>query len=149
MGNKSILKVQLDRRIAAFAQVDRQGIVWLRSLRNALGISLTQMAAKLSIAKQTMAAIEAREKEGSVTIKTMREVASALEMDFVYGFVPKAGTLEKLIENKARQVATDIVLRTSGTMALEDQENSQMRLKAAVEEMTEKLKKEIPKHLWD
>ena len=70
-------------------------------------------------------------------------------MELVYGFVPKDGSIENLIDRKARALALQIVSRTSQTMKLEDQENSKQRLKIALEERTAILKNELPKILWD
>ena len=70
-------------------------------------------------------------------------------MHLVYGLVPKDGSIEKLIDRKAKELATRIVLRTSNTMKLEDQENTQQRLKKAIEERTAVIKNELPKILWD
>lgn len=38
------------------------------------------------------------------------------------------GSLDALIERKAKALATEIVLRTSNSMKLEDQENSMYRI---------------------
>lgn len=152
MKNKALRIKQLDRKMAAFSGIDRDefsSFQWIKSIRNAIGMSLVQLAARMSITKQSAAEIEKREAAGSLTIRSLRDIAAAFDMQFVYGFIPKDGTLEKMIERRAREVATEIVQRTSRTMALEDQENSRTRINAAIEEMTDQLKKEIPKHLWD
>jgi hypothetical protein len=70
-------------------------------------------------------------------------------MNLVYGFTPKDGSLDALIERRARELATNIVLRTSQTMKLEDQKNSDKRIKKAIEERTAVIKNEMPKILWD
>ena len=57
--------------------------------------------------------------------------------------------MEKLIERKAHQLAIKIVMRTSGTMKLEDQENSPERIKKAIAERTSEIVDELPKMLWD
>jgi hypothetical protein len=46
-------------------------------------------------------------------------------------------------------MATTIILRTSATMKLEDQEISQQHLKKAIDEQTVVLKNKLPKNLWD
>jgi predicted DNA-binding mobile mystery protein A len=122
---------------------------WVRALRLALGMSLQQLAIKLGMTKQGVREIEKREKNGNITIKSLREAAKALDMDLVYGFVPKDGSLDALIERKAKELATKIVLRTSNTMKLEDQENSESRVRKAISERTSALKSEMPKVLWD
>jgi hypothetical protein len=70
-------------------------------------------------------------------------------MELVYGFVPNDGTLEALIEKRARELATKIVLRTSNTMRLENQGNSDQCIELAINERTEEIKNEMPKILWD
>jgi hypothetical protein len=70
-------------------------------------------------------------------------------MELVYGFVPKDGSLDILIERKAKELATKIVSRTSHTMKLEDQENTEERIQKAIAERTALLKHEMPKVLWD
>ena len=70
-------------------------------------------------------------------------------MKLVYGFVPMEGSIQETIENRARKLALDIVRTTSNTMTLEDQENTNERLKKAVEDKTKQLLYEMPRHLWD
>lgn len=90
-----------------------------------------------------------REATGSITLKTLRDAANALDMQLVYGFVPREGTLAKTVAQQARTHAEDIVRRTSVSMGLEDQENTLERLERAIEERTEDLIREMPRHLWD
>ena len=122
---------------------------WIKAIRTALGMSMQQLGRKLSITKQSIQDIEKREKEGAITIKALSELGKALDMRLVYGFVPNDGSLDALIEKKAAQLATTIVLRTSNTMKLKDQENSRQRIAKAIQEKTAELKNEMPKILWD
>ena len=151
--NKNKLQLeQLDRKIKGFAtavQVTSPPIGWIKTVKVSLGMSLQQLAEKLSITKQSMQEIEKREKEGAITLKTLKDTASALDMQLVYGLVPKDGTIDDLIERKAKELAIRIVSRTSNNMKLEDQENSKERLKKAIEERTTIIKNEMPKTLWD
>ncbi len=143
---------QLDKKLIALQSLQEIQIPasgWINLLRKTLKISLRQLGDKLSITPQSVRDIEIREKEGSITLKAMAEVAEALDMKLVYGFIPKDGSLEKMIERKARKLATNIVHRTSTTMKLEDQGNSEERLKQAITELTEEIKRDIPKSLWD
>ena len=152
MNKKKLQLEQLDRKLKGFntaAQVTPPPTGWLKAVRVSLGMSLQQLADKLSITKQSVQEIENREKEGNITLKTLKDTASALDMQLVYGFVPKDGTLDDLIERKAKELAIRIVSRTSNTMKLEDQENSKQRIKKAIEERTAIIKNEMPKMLWD
>jgi predicted DNA-binding mobile mystery protein A len=152
MDKKKLQIEQLESRIKLFfptSQVPNPPTGWVKAIRLALGMSLQQLANKLGMTKQSVQEIETREKEGAITLKSLRETANALDMELVYGFVPKEGTLEKHIESKARSLAEKIVSRTSNTMKLEDQQNSNERIKKAIEERTLIIKQELPKALWD
>jgi len=152
MDNKKLQIEQLDKRIELFTPARRfpnPPTGWIRAIRLALGMSLQQLANKLAITKQSVQEIEMREKEGAITLKSLKETARALDMELVYGFVPKNGTLENYIDAKARELAEKIVYRTSNNMKLEDQENSKARIKKAVNERAAIIKHELPKSLWD
>jgi len=122
---------------------------WIKAIRTAIGMSLQQLSSRLSITRQSAQEMEQREKDGSITIKSLREAAAALDMQLVYGFFPKDGSLDALIDRKAKELAREIVLRTSNTMKLEDQENSKKRIENAIAERAMEIKNEMPKALWD
>jgi predicted DNA-binding mobile mystery protein A len=143
---------QLDAKMQAFVSLKkipgpRTG--WINTIRTSLGMSMAQLGAKMNIAKQNVQKIEQREPEGKITIKTLRDAAKAMDMKFVYAFVPVDDSLEALIDRKVKEVATKIVMRTSNNMKLEDQENSKKRLQKAIAERADELKRELPKILWD
>jgi len=112
-------------------------------------MSMLQLGNRLSITKQSVQDMESREKDGSISIKALREAARALDMQLVYGFVPNDGSLEALIDRKAKELATQIVMRTNNSMKLEDQENSKQRIEKAIQERALAIKTEMPKTLWD
>ena len=124
-------------------------IGWIRAIRNGIGMSMEQLGRKLSITKQGVMDIEKREKEGAITIKSMQEIGKAMDTQFVYGFVPKAGSLEQMIEYRALEIASKIVERTSTTMKLEDQANSKERIEKAIKERATEIINKTPKILWD
>lgn len=152
MDRKKLQIEQLDRKLKRFKDamhVPQPEIGWLKTIRISLGMSLQQVAEKLAITKQSVQEIETREKDGTITINNLKETADALDMRLIYGLVPKDGTLDDLIDRKAKELALRIVSRTSNTMKLEDQENSKARLQKAVEERKAAIKNEMPKSLWD
>jgi predicted DNA-binding mobile mystery protein A len=124
-------------------------IGWIKAIRNGIGMSMEQLGKKLSITKQAVMDMEKREKEGAITIKSMQEIAKAMDMRFVYGFVPNAGSLEQMIETRALEIATKIVQRTSTTMKLEDQVNTKERIEKAIKERAVEIINKTPKILWD
>jgi predicted DNA-binding mobile mystery protein A len=112
-------------------------------------MSLVQLANRLGVTKQNVQAIENREQVGTLSLKTLRDVAKAMDMKLVYGFVPTDGSLEALIDRKAKEAATKIVMRTSANMKLEGQENNKQRIQKAIEERADEFKRELSKVLWD
>ncbi|TAH04945.1 MAG: mobile mystery protein A [Sphingobacteriales bacterium] len=152
MGKKSLQIQQLNTKKLAYASlqnVAQPPTGWIKAIRNAIGMSMLQLGNRLSITKQSVQDIERREKDGSITIKALREAARVFDMQLVYGFVPIDGSLESLIERNAKELATQIVMRTSNSMKLEDQENTKQRIEKAIQERTTIIKTEMPKTLWD
>ena len=152
MRTKSLQIQQLSSKMQVVATIKKIApppTGWIKAVRTALGMSLQQLGNKISITKQSLTEIERREKEGTITLKTLRDVAIGLDMELVYGFVPKDGSLDALIQRKAKELATQIVLRTSNTMKLEDQGNTNKRIDKAIKERAALIKNEMPKMLWD
>jgi len=150
--NKKLMIEQLDRKFKKLAvlkdlEISPKG--WINAIRNGLNMSLVQLARRLKITSVSAKEIEQRETNKGITLHKLMQVAEALDCRFVYGFIPKEGSLKKTIEKRAYEVAKEIVLRTSHTMKLEDQENSEGRIKKAIKERAEKIKNEMPKYLWD
>lgn len=152
MKRKSLQIQQLDHKMLEYASLQKvtpPPTGWIKAIRTSISMSMQQLGTRLSITKQSVQDIERREKDGSITIKSLREAARALDMQLVYGLVPVDGSLEEMIERKAKELAMKIVLRTSNTMKLEDQENSQERIEKAIQERATAIKNEMPKTLWD
>jgi predicted DNA-binding mobile mystery protein A len=150
--NRKLLIEQIDKKLAKYAQIGKNSVPmggWIKAIRTALNISLTQFAKILKKSLPTVKSLEEREADGSITLKKLAEAADALNLDFVYGFTPRDGSLEKMLERRAHEVAKEIVMRTSHTMKLEDQENTEERLQKAIKDRAEKIKNELPKYLWD
>lgn len=143
---------QLDRKMRQFHESGKLPVPekgWVNAIRTAVKMSLQQLGNRLNITPQSVHEIELREVSGSITLSSLRDVAEAMDMKLVYGFVPKDQTLEKWIERKALEAARTIVLRTSHTMMLEGQENSPERIEKAIQERATMIKYEMPKLMWN
>ena len=112
-------------------------------------MTLRQLGVRLKISPQSVREMEEREANGSITLNGLKEAARMRDMKLIYGFIPSEESLEKMIEKRAREIATEIVMRTSVSMKLEDQENSKARLRKAIENQTEEIMHSMPKYLWD
>jgi hypothetical protein len=54
-----------------------------------------------------------------------------------------------MIEERAREIAKQIVQRTDKTMQLENQQNTKKRLENAIKNRAEEIKNKMPRYLWD
>jgi len=142
---------QLDRQLSPLAQATptTPASGWVGAIRKALRMPLRSLGARMDMSAEGVKRLELREAEGTITLKVLRKAAEALGMRLVYALVPKQGTLQQLIEDRAMFLAKDIVLRTHQTMKLEGQAVSDERLKAAIQEKAAELRREMPKQLWD
>lgn len=151
--NKQLLLLQqTDKKTQAFKELKSITIPtkgWINTFRTAIKMSLRQLGNRLHIAPQSVKEIEEREANGTITLKSLRDVANALDMQLVYGFVSKHDSLEQMIEKRAKELAKEIVMRTHNTMTLEAQENSTERIEQAIAQKTAEIKYEMPKYLWD
>jgi hypothetical protein len=59
------------------------------------------------------------------------------------------GSIQKMIEKRARELALEIISSTSQSMKLENQENREKRLKKAMEIKASEIIDKMPKYLWD
>lgn len=149
-GTKKLQIEQFDKKLVDyinFPQVPAKG--WINGIRTALKMSFRQLAGRLSITAQSAQEIETREQNGTITLKTLKEVASALDMKLVYGFVPRDGSFSDMLEKQAQRVARKIVMRTDNTMKLEGQQVRKERVEKAIQELADEIKKEMPRYLWD
>ena len=150
--NKKLIIEQLDKKIEKISVLDESIIPsagWIKTIRTALNMTLAQLAKRLGKTPPTVKELEDREANRTITLKKLMEVGEALDLKLVYGFIPKEGSLEKMIEKRAMEIAENIVKKTSHNMALEDQQNSEERLQQAIKERTLIIKEETPKYLWD
>lgn len=147
-----LIVAQIDKKLLSLQALKDTTVPtkgWIHTLRTALKMSLRQLSAKVAITPQSLKDMESREVAGTITLNTLRDVANAMDMQLVYGFVSKHESLEQMIEKRATALATEIVMRTNNTMTLEDQQNSKERIEQAIAQKTAEIAAEMPKYLWD
>jgi predicted DNA-binding mobile mystery protein A len=120
---------------------------WLRTVRNALGMSAAQLAEKMGVTRARIAQAEHAELSGSITLKTMEAMAKAMGCRFVYAVIPE-GRIEDIILAQARKKATTLVGTASKHMALEDQTLPNERITERVERLTREIAREMPRNFW-
>jgi len=121
---------------------------WIRAIRDALGMNGRQLADRLGEHRSRTERIEQDELTGSLTLKTLRRTAEALDCVFVYGFVPRT-SLEENVHNQAKRVALKRLARASHTMELENQALGENENKELLSNMIEEIMDELPSNLWN
>ncbi|MDP2722718.1 MAG: XRE family transcriptional regulator [Bacteroidetes bacterium GWF2_41_31] len=149
---RKLLLEQLDRKLKPFNGTEIVIIPdkgWINTIRTTINMTLKQLGIKLKMTKQGVKRIEESEAAGTITIKSLKEVGNALEMKFVYGFVPFDGSIDSLLNRRSKILAEKIILRTNHNMMLEDQAIGKGNLKSAIEELSQEIKIELKKTIWD
>lgn len=106
-------------RSTAQSKVPRTG--WLRTIRQALGMSTAQVAFRLGASQPRVVKLEKAEIDGSVTIASMHKAARAIGCEFVYAVVPHE-SLEAMLRRQADLIARREMESTRHTMRLEKQQ---------------------------
>ena len=95
---------------------------WLRTLRVALGMTMSQLGARLGgTSKQAVEQFEKNEVDGSITLTKLRSVAEALDCELLIVVRPRAGSVENAVTQQATRKARGINADVLHTMALEAQ----------------------------
>ncbi len=153
MRNRNTLILnQLDSKLQPYKELERATVPekgWIYTIRKSLNMTLEQLGKKMKITRQGIRNIEQREANGVISLKILKEVGQALDMKLIYGFSPNYDSIDQMVEHKARILARKIVLRTHQNMRLENQGNSDAKIKKAIEESAQELKRELRKSLWD
>lgn len=121
---------------------------WINFMRKSLKIPLKQLAERLNIASPSAKQMEAREIEGAVTIKTMNEVAKALNLKFVYGFVPGEGSFQEIIDQRALEIAKYMTESRVSSIVSEDFVIKPERIELFIAQVAENLKRTLPRYFW-
>jgi predicted DNA-binding mobile mystery protein A len=109
---------------------------WVRSVREALGMSAAVLAARLGTTAGAVTRLEQSEAADRIRLDTLRRAADALGCDLVYLLVPRR-PLSAVVRDRARELARRQVAAVQQTMRLEDQATD------TASEMEEQLAREL------
>lgn len=151
--NKKLIKTQrksLDEKLLAFVQarmIIRPKSGWVRAIREALGMTTSQLAHRMGIQQSGVTLLEKREINKKVTLETLERAAQAMNCELVYALVPKT-TLEKIVDEQSQKAAQEILARTTHTMHLEQQGVSDPETRLHAEELATEIKNKLDSRLW-
>lgn len=120
MDNKKILRRSYQKKfdILKKAVIERPKQGWLKTIREFLGMTTTQLAKKIDVSQPRV--INMEKNEQNIKISTMERIANALNCDFVYALVPREN-IDDIIYNQAKKKALKILNKVKKNMGLENQ----------------------------
>jgi len=139
---------QLDDVLATANVPSRPRIGWITSIRQALGMSKTQLAKRINVVRQSLDDLESNELKETITLASMRNVADALGCDLQYVFIPRK-PLEKLIVEQALRRASKKLGRVNQSQALEASAIETESLSRAVTDLAKEMEVKRPADLWN
>jgi predicted DNA-binding mobile mystery protein A len=146
---KNLRRQQLDRFFENAQEVlksDRPKQGWIKEIREALGMSMQDLASRMGVIGQRVNALEKAELTGKVTLESLQKAADAMDCEIVYFAVPKS-SLENTIEAQKKTIANIVSKEVEKTMALENQNvtgNGFLHLAVA----TDSIEQLSPRHFW-
>jgi predicted DNA-binding mobile mystery protein A len=145
MESSKLRRQQLDRFFSS-VRLSSKG-PWLKEIREALGMSTTDLARRMGVIQQRVSRLEQDEKKGKVTLDSLARAADAMNCELVYFFVPK-GSLENFVQEQARKAAKKLVKNVDATMSLEDQKTSKSAREKLIEDTAQELVMRSDRSIW-
>lgn len=148
---RDLMQRQLDRELGKLSNIGTprtpaQG--WIRSIRQALGMTTAQLAKRLGVVQQRVTAIEQAEQNGGIRLETLQKAAQALDCELAYFLVPKQ-PIEEHVKNKANEAAKRKLAFLEHSMALEAQSVGSEERRSQIEKLAKELIEKHSKEIWD
>lgn len=144
----SLIRQQLETQLERWRAVPprpREG--WIKSIRKALGMPASALASRLRVSSGTLTNLERAERQGTISLRSLREAAEALDCELVYALVPRT-TLDEVLRQRALRVVDALMRKTTHTMSLEDQGVSERETKRQREALAAQLVLSLDRRLW-
>jgi predicted DNA-binding mobile mystery protein A len=118
IARKHLDKMFADGRLESLRQRPPKG--WIRALRDALGLTARQLAARMGKTHSVIVRLEGSEVADTISLGSLRAAAEAMDCTLVYALVPNQ-TLSSAVRERAAAIADAQLARMHHTMRLEDQ----------------------------
>lgn len=122
---------------------------WLRTVREALGMSGAELARRRGVSRAGIAINEAAELTGGVTLRFMQTSAEAMGCRFVYAIVPTTKNVKDMIAAQAHKKAEAIVNAERRRMASEGQPLPDQEIAKDVARIARDLVRKMPRDFWE
>lgn len=125
----------------------RPGNGWIRSIREALGMTSVALAKRLRITDAGVRNLEKAEADDAITLASLRKLAEALDCELKYALIPRQ-SLEDMLQQRAEQLARERVLPVAHSMVLEDQAVYQAFTDKQIKQLAKELLEGSRRELW-
>lgn len=138
----------------ALASIERDALPpappsgWIRAIREALGMTARQLAARVGVSLSTLLGAEKNEVAGTISLNQLRRVAAALDCELRYVLVPRE-PLRARLDRRAEEIARARVTGVAHSMALEAQDAGAQSRTLQIAELKEELLRGRRSRLWD
>lgn len=145
-----LARKQLERRLGPLRKMtlDAPPKGWIKAIRESLGMTARQLAARMRVAPSRIPVIEKAEVTGATTVRTLRQAAAAMNCALVYAFVP-IESLDNILRDRIMQKTRQDVSRLDHTMRLENQALLKSDLDAEQQRMIDLILSGSLRGVWD
>ncbi len=150
MSSLFVLK-ELDKKSKPFLELKNHKSFqnkWISSIREAIGMSSTQLAKRLGCSRFLIRRYEECEFNGSIKLSTLEKVANGMDCNLYYCILPRSNTFTDLVKARALLIAKQAVMKSLQNMSLEDQA-AISEIEDQVELIMDQLMHQNLKKLWD
>jgi predicted DNA-binding mobile mystery protein A len=120
---------------------------WIREIREALSMSMSDLALRMGVTKQRVERMERDEVAEKLTLETMKRVSETLDCEFVYFLVPRK-SLNTQMEQQALAAAKKIAAEVDTTMKLEQQGATPAGMKQLIRDTAQDLLEKEDRRIW-
>ena len=139
---------QLDDELVVADIPSRPRSGWIAAIRQALGMSKTQLARRMNIVRQSLNDLESNELKGTITLASLRNAADGLGCDLQYVLVPRK-SLQQMVADQALQRANKKLGRINQSQALEASAIEAESFSRAVTDLATEIEILRPADLWN
>lgn len=149
--DKSLARARtaLDKRLMSLRPIDKFAVPpkgWVRAIRDALGMSGAQLAARLGVKAPSVVALEQSETADTIRLETLRKAALALDCQLVYALVPNK-PLADMVAERAQAKARGVIGGVSHSMTIENQQVFDDNLEERIQNFISETLRD--RDLWD
>ncbi|MDR1169029.1 MAG: mobile mystery protein A [Heliobacteriaceae bacterium] len=142
--DKKLMRRSLDKKFKGLSKLEEKPLQgWIKTIREAVGMTTSQLAKRMGITQPRIAKIE--DNESNLKISTLEKAAEALNCKLVYMLIPNE-PLEEMVQKRAKKKAMALLKKVNQNMELE---NQGIDTQEQLEDAAQDLLKGTLSRIWD